>query len=333
MESAVARDSGVTVTAIGRGRVEDVDASRIVVRYDDGNGTGGDWVPVYRFISLPNINAPTRIPASIRNPSSRRGIGLKPDRFWPTVRPPSMGELALGRNVTVAFMSWGGYNFEDSILVSERLVKDDVFTSIHIEQFEALARDTKLGKEEITSDIPNVGEDALANLDESGIVRIGAEVKAGDILVGKVTPKGETQLSPEEKLLRAIFGEKAGDVKDTSLRVPPGVEGIVLDAKVFSRRGVEKDDRAQSIEEEEVNKLLKDQRDEIDIIKRNALAKLEELLLGKITSQTVYDHNGAEIVKAGQPITKAALEKVPLSTWRDIELEGAESLQDEVNKS
>ncbi len=181
-----------------------------------------------------------------------------------------MGELALGRNVVVAFMPWQGYNFEDSILVSERLIKEDVFTSMHIEEFECVARDTKLGKEEITRDIPNVGEEALKDLDESGIIRIGAEVKPGDILVGKITPKGETQLSPEEKLLRAIFGEKAGDVRDSSLRVPPGVSGTVINAKVFSRKGVEKDERAKAIEEMEEAKLLKDQNDEIKIIQDSA---------------------------------------------------------------
>ena len=181
------------------------------------------------------------------------------------------GELALGRNVLVAFMPWGGYNFEDSILISERVVKDDSFTSIHIEEFECVARDTKLGKEEITRDIPNVGEEALKDLDESGIVRIGAEVKPDDILVGKITPKGETQLSPEERLLRAIFGEKAGDVRDTSLRVPPGVAGTVIGAQVFSRRGVEKDERARAIEEAEVERLRKDQEDEIRIIRDSAL--------------------------------------------------------------
>jgi DNA-directed RNA polymerase subunit beta len=169
----------------------------------------------------------------------------------------------LGKNVTVAFMPWGGYNFEDSILVSERLVRDGVYTSVHIEEFEVVARDTKLGKEEVTRDIPNVGEEALRNLDDSGIIRLGAEVKQGDILVGKITPKGETQLSPEEKLLRAIFGEKAGDVKDTSLRVPPGVEGIVIDAKIFSRRGVEKDDRTLAIEAAEMAAMEKNKNDEI----------------------------------------------------------------------
>ena len=177
-----------------------------------------------------------------------------------------LGELALGQNITVAFMSWGGYNFEDSIIISERIVKEDIYTSIHIEEFEVVSRDTKLGKEEITRDIPNVGEEMLKNLDDSGIIKIGAEVKPGDILVGKITPKGETQLSPEEKLLRAIFGEKAGEVKDTSLRVPPGVEGIVIDVKVFSRRGVEKDQRSLEIEERERKRLEKDMNDELQII-------------------------------------------------------------------
>ena len=188
------------------------------------------------------------------------------------------GELALGQNVVVAFMPWQGYNFEDSILVSERIAKDDVFTSIHIEEFECVARDTKLGKEEITRDIPNVGEEALKDLDDSGIVRIGAEVKAGDILVGKITPKGETQLSPEEKLLRAIFGEKAGDVRDSSLRVPPGVGGVVINARVFARKGTEKDDRAKEIEDGERAKLEKDMADEIKIIRTSAYARVKALL-------------------------------------------------------
>ncbi len=189
--------------------------------------------------------------------------------------------MALGKNVTVAFMPWGGYNFEDSILVSENLVRDSVYTSVHIEEFEVVARDTKLGKEEITRDIPNVGEEALRNLDDSGIIRLGAEVKPGDILVGKITPKGETQLSPEEKLLRAIFGEKAGDVKDTSLRVPPGVSGIVIDAKVFSRKGVTKDDRARSIEDDEIIVLERNREDEIRIIEEIAREKISDLLVGK----------------------------------------------------
>ena len=201
----------------------------------------------------------------------------------------SNGELALGHNVVVAFMPWGGYNFEDSILISERLLKEDVFTSVHIEEFEIVARDIKLGREDITRDIPNVGEEALRNLDDSGIIRIGTDVLPGDILVGKITPKGETQLSPEEKLLRAIFGEKAEDVKDTSLRVPPGIEGVVIDAKVFSRKGVEKDERAKSIEDREVSRLMKDRDDEVNIVKTTAYNKAEKILVGKKSGVKIAD--------------------------------------------
>ncbi len=191
------------------------------------------------------------------------------------------GELALGRNVMVAFMSWGGYNYEDSILVSERIVKEDIYTSIHIEEFETMARDTKLGKEEITRDIPNVGEEALRNLDESGIIRIGVSVKPGDILVGKITPKGETQLSAEEKLLRAIFGEKASDVRDTSLRVPPGVEGTVIDAKIFTRKGADRDLRSQAIEADAIEQLTKDRDDEIRILTETIKKDIAKLVIGK----------------------------------------------------
>ena len=214
--------------------------------------------------------------------SEKRATWLKTGDIIADGPATECGELALGKNVLVAFMPWGGYNFEDSILVSERLVRDSVFTSIHIEEFETVARDTKLGKEEITRDIPNVGEEALADLDESGIIRLGAEVQPGDVLVGKVTPKGETQLSPEEKLLRAIFGEKAGDVKDSSLRVPPGINGIVIDAKVFSRRGVEKDERALDIERHEIEVLEKDRNDELAIIEEVVRESLTGLLAGKV---------------------------------------------------
>src|SRR5437773_6171054 len=200
-----------------------------------------------------------------------------------------MGELALGRNVLVALMPWGGYNFEDSILISERVVKEDIYTSIHIEEFECVSRDTKLGPEEITRDIPNVGDEALMDLDESGIIRIGAEVKPGNILVGKITPKGETQLSPEEKLLRAIFGEKAGEVRDTSLRVPPGVEGTVINVRIFSRKGLGKDERSKAIEDDEVAKLRKDQQDEIRIIRESAGKKVLQLLEGKQTAARLSD--------------------------------------------
>src|SRR5690349_6042980 len=230
------------------------------------------------------------------------------------------GELALGENVLVAFMPWGGYNFEDSILVSERLVRNDHFTSIHIEEFECVARDTKLGKEEITRDIPNVGEEALKDLDESGIVRIGAEVKPGDILVGKVTPKGETQLSPEEKLLRAIFGEKAGDVRDSSLRVPPGVQGIVISAKVFSRKGTEKDERAKDIEDAEKEKLVTDQRDEVKIIADSYHQKMRRLLLGKTTAARLVDDKGKVLAAKGIKLDTAALDEVPVRYLHEIQV-------------
>ena len=220
-----------------------------------------------------------------------------------------LGELALGRNVLVAFMPWNGYNFEDSILLSERIVKDDVFTSIHIEEFEVMARDTKLGPEEITRDIPNVSEEALKNLDEAGIVYIGAEVHAGDILVGKITPKGESPMTPEEKLLRAIFGEKASDVRDTSLRVPPGVQGTVVEVRVFNRHGVEKDERALAIEREEIERLAKDRDDEQAILDRNVYGRLAELLEGR---QGIAGPKG---FKKDSKITRAVLDEYPRSQW------------------
>ncbi|WDT77647.1 MAG: hypothetical protein MPW16_03185 [Candidatus Manganitrophus sp.] len=230
-----------------------------------------------------------------------------------------LGELALGRNVLVAFMPWNGYNFEDSILISERLVREDHFTSIHIEEFELDARDTKLGPEEITRDIPNVGEDALKNLDESGIIRIGAEVKPGDILVGKVTPKGETQLTPEEKLLRAIFGEKAGDVKDTSLYVPPGIEGIVVDVQVFSRKGVEKDERSKSIENEDVIRLQRDHQDELRIIEEEKHKKIRKLLLGKLAGVDIVDpETGESLLKKKNKITKEILDRIPDEELKNV---------------
>ena len=231
------------------------------------------------------------------------------------------GELALGQNVVVAFMPWGGYNFEDSILINEKLVKNDVFTSIHIEEFECVARDTKLGKEEITRDIPNVGEEALKDLDESGIVRIGAEVKAGDILVGKITPKGETQLSPEEKLLRAIFGERAGDVRDTSLRVPPGVIGVVIGARVFARKGTEKDERAQAIEDAEKELLMLNKRDEVKIISEAYYNKMRELLVGKVTASRLVDDKGKVLLPKGEKITLEMLNEVPNRYWHEIQLD------------
>jgi DNA-directed RNA polymerase subunit beta len=225
-------------------------------------------------------------------------------------------------NVRVAFMPWGGYNFEDSILISERVVKDDYFTSIHIEEFECIARDTKLGKEDITRDIPNVGEEALGDLDEAGIVRIGAEVKQDDIMVGKITPKGETQLSPEERLLRAIFGEKAGDVRDTSLRVPPGVTGTVIGAQVFQRRGVEKDERARVLEEQDIDALRKDQEDEIRIIRTSAFSKIRELMVGKRSATRVSDERrGVDWLGGGDEVTDQILNEIPERRWREIQVD------------
>jgi len=225
-----------------------------------------------------------------------------------------LGELALGKNVLVAFMPWNGYNFEDSVLISERIVRDDVFTSIHIEEFETMARDTKLGPEEITRDIPNVGEEALKNLDEAGIVYIGAEVNAGDILVGKVTPKGETPMTPEEKLLRAIFGEKAADVRDTSLRVPPGVTGTVVEVRVFNRHGIDKDQRALAIERAEEERLAKDRDDELAILERNIYSRLSELLLHKMVA------SGPKGMAADTKITQAILDALTHNQWWQIGL-------------
>jgi DNA-directed RNA polymerase subunit beta len=243
------------------------------------------------------------------------------------------GELALGRNLVVAFMPWGGYNYEDAILISERVVKEDFYTSVHIEEFEVMARDVKLGSEEITRDIPNAGEDALKNLDDSGIIRIGAEVKPGDILVGKVTPKGETQLSPEEKLLRAIFGEKASEVKDTSLRVPPGIEGTIIDARVFNRRGQEKDERTLQIEQAEIEQLRKDQEDEIAIIAEGARARLEDLLVDKKLSGPLLSHLGDTVIaKKGAVITKAMLDQLRVDDFKDIRVSEGEEVEHEIEK-
>jgi len=318
MERIVAHDSGAAVVARHNGVVESVDASRIVVKIDEGeideDGTGVD---IYNLIKFARSNQNTCLNqkpiVKVGDRVSRGGIIADgPSTEW--------GELALGQNVLVAFMAWEGYNFEDSILISEKLVKEDRYTSIHIEELECVARDTKLGKEEITNDIPNLGEDALKDLDESGIVRIGAEVKPGDILVGKITPKGETQLSPEEKLLRAIFGEKAGDVRDTSLRLPPGVEGVVIGARVFSRKGADKDSRTEYIEKTEIEKLLKDQHDEIRIIRESSRGKLESLLIGQTSATALFDSAGKELLGQGEKITREVLDEVPFARWREISL-------------
>jgi len=330
LEGVVARDSGATVVARGYGYVEEVDANRIVVRYEDEeNPRRSAGVEIYRLIKFQKSNQSTCIN---QKPIVHKGDSVRPGQIIADGPATEKGELALGKNVMVAFMPWGGFNFEDSILVSERLVMDDVFTSIHIEQFEAVARDTKLGKEEITRDIPNVGEEALKDLDESGIVRIGAEVKAGDILVGKVTPKGETQLSPEEKLLRAIFGEKAGDVKDTSLRVPPGIEGIVIDAKVFSRHGVDKDERARSIEDEEITRLRRDEADELAIVEKNSRRRLEKLLVGKKVAVSLKDAKGKIAVRKGEEVTAVALARIPLHKIRDITFPEKTKIEPEIEK-
>ncbi|MBN2283923.1 MAG: DNA-directed RNA polymerase subunit beta [Deltaproteobacteria bacterium] len=324
MEGVVARDSGTVIVAERSGLIEDVDASRIVIKCDDGEGDlSGTGVDIYNLIKYRRTNQNT---CFNHKPIVTRGDRVKRGDVIADGSSTDSGELALGRNVLVAFMSWGGYNFEDSILVSERIVKDDIYTSVHIEEFETVARDTKLGKEEITKDIPNVGEEALRNLDESGIVRMGVSVKAGDILVGKVTPKGETQLSPEEKLLRAIFGEKAGDVRDTSLRVPPGVEGTVIDAKIFSRKGADKDARSQKLEDEDIAALLKDRDDEKKIITENVKKKVAEMLISKTVVSRLMDTKKRKIlIKKGEVITDELLKKTPFEFWKEIALDDADA--------
>ena len=298
MEEAVARGSGAAITAKRPGVIDQVDATRIVVRATDETSLSAPGVDIYNLRKFQRSNQNTCI-----NQRPLVKVGDRVERADIIADGPSteLGELALGRNVLVAFMPWNGYNFEDSILISERIVRDDVFTSIHIEEFEIMARDTKLGQEEITRDIPNVGEEALKNLDEAGIVYIGAEVNPGDILVGKVTPKGESPMTPEEKLLRAIFGEKASDVRDTSLKLPPGVAGTVVEVRVFSRRGVDKDERAMAIEREEIEHLAKDRGDELAILERSFAARLKELLI----NQTIV--SGPKQVTGGSRITQAVL--------------------------
>ncbi len=311
MEHVVARDSGAVVIAKRGGVVESVSADRIVVRAEV-RGKKADPVqdlPLDIYNLKPNKYRRSNQNTCInQKPIVRKGQRVAAGEVIADGPGTDQGELALGRNVLVAFMPWGGYNFEDAILVSERLVKDERYTSIHIEEFEIQARDTKLGKEEITRDIPNVSEEALKDLDESGIVRIGAKVKAGDILVGKITPKGETQLTPEEKLLRAIFGEKAGDVRDTSLTVPPGIEGTVVDVKVFSRRGIDKDERAKSIEEDEVRDLEKDYQDELAVVEMERDQKLKNVLVGKTLVQDLVDSGKQVLGKKGQRIERAWLD-------------------------
>jgi DNA-directed RNA polymerase subunit beta len=306
MEGIVARDSGASIGARRTGIVDQVDATRIVVRATEEPDPTKPGVDIYRLMKFQRSNQNTCIN---QRPLVQVGDQVKKGDIIADGPSTDLGELALGRNVLVAFMPWNGYNFEDSILLSERIVKDDVFSSIHIEEFEVMARDTKLGPEEITRDIPNVSEEALKNLDEAGIVYIGAEVRAGDILCGKITPKGESPMTPEEKLLRAIFGEKASDVRDTSLRVPPGVQGTVVEVRVFNRHGVEKDERALAIEREEIERLAKDRDDEQAILDRNVYGRLAEMLEGR---QGIAGPKG---FKKDSKITRVVLEEYPRSQW------------------
>ena len=318
IEATVAKDSGATLIAKYDGIVDSVDANRIVIRSDDKH-TNNVGVEIYRLQKFRRSNQNTCIN---QVPLVKVGDKIKAGDIIADGPCTDMGELALGKNVLVAFMPWNGLNYEDAILLSERISRDDVLTSLHIEEFEVMARDTKLGAEEITRDIPNVGEEALRNLDEAGIVYIGAEVKAGDILVGKVTPKGESPVTPEEKLLRAIFGEKASDVRDTSLRVQPGIEGVVVDVQVFSRRGIEKDERALSIEQQEISKLAKDRDDEIAIIRRSFDARLKDMLVGQTTVDAPK-----EIGKKVK-LTAEILETVPSAMWRKIVVKDEKTMRE-----
>lgn len=319
MERVVATDSGVTAVARRGGIVDSVDASRIVIRVNDEETVGGEsGVDIYSLIKYTRSNQNTCIN---QRPLVQPGQLVKRGDVLADGPSTDRGELALGQNLLVAFMSWNGYNFEDSILISERIVEEDRFTSIHIEELTCIARDTKLGPEEISADIPNVGESALAKLDEAGVVYIGAEVQPGDILVGKVTPKGETQLSPEEKLLRAIFGEKASDVKDSSLRVPTGMAGTVIDVQVFTRDGVEKDERALAIENAELAKVKKDLLDEMRIMERDIYQRVAKLLVGKIADNNVGD------IKKGSEITQAQLDDISRDQWLKIKLKDDKSKQ------
>ncbi|PYM59568.1 MAG: DNA-directed RNA polymerase subunit beta [Candidatus Rokuibacteriota bacterium] len=334
MEHIVARDSGAVVLARRPGVVEYVSANRVVVRAETRSKKADPVqdlpLDIYNLTKYRRSNQNTCIN---QRPIVKKGDRVHVGDVVADGPGTDQGELALGRNVLVAFMPWGGYNFEDAILVSERLVKDDRYTSIHIEEFEVQARDTKLGKEEVTRDIPNVSEEALKDLDDSGIVRIGAKVKAGDILVGKITPKGETQLTPEEKLLRAIFGEKAGDVRDTSLTVPPGIEGTVVDVKVFSRRGVDKDDRAKSIEEEEVAGLEKDYQDEIAMVELERDQKLKNILVGKTLTQDMVDPiKKDKVAKKGDRIDREELDNFSWHELKKIKIKEDDGLANTIKR-
>ena len=329
IEGIVARDSGATVVAERAGVVEYVDSTKIVIKATElKQNTLDTGVDIYRLIKYQRSNQNTCVN---QRPIVTVGDEVVAGEVIADGPSTDMGELALGQNILVAFTPWGGYNFEDSILISERVVQEDVFTSVHIEEFECVARDAKLGNEEITRDIPNVGEEALSNLDDSGIVRIGAKVKVGDILVGKITPKTETQLAPEEKLLRAIFGEKASEVRDTSLRLPTGVEGTVIGAHVFSRKGISKDERMLLIEEQEIEKLEQEQRYEIRVLRESAIKQLLALLEGKKTTAKLVDEDRKQLIAKEAVLTKAILEAVPFEYLRDIQV-GNAKLEEEVNR-
>ncbi len=315
MEPIVARDSGAAIAARRAGIVDQVDATRIVIRATEEKDASKSSVDIYNLLKFQRSNQNTCIN---QRPLVHVGEFIREGEIIADGPSTELGDLALGRNVLVAFMPWNGYNFEDSILISERIVRDDVFTSIHIEEFEVAARDTKLGPEDITRDIPNVGEESLTNLDEAGIVYIGAEVKPGDILVGKITPKGESPMTPEEKLLRAIFGEKASDVRDTSMKLPPGATGTVVEVRVFNRHGVEKDERALAIEREEIERLAKDRDDEIAILDRNVFARLADVLTGNDVAV------GPEGIRPDSTLTAEDLKTVPRKKWWDIGLKDEE---------
>ena len=318
IEGVVARDSGASIMARRAGIIDQVDAQRIVVRATADLEVGDPGVDIYRLRKFQRSNQNTCIN---QRPLVKVGDTVGKGEVIADGPSTDMGELALGKNVVVAFMPWNGYNYEDSILISERIVRDDVFTSIHIEEFEVAARDTKLGPEEITRDIPNVGEEALRNLDEAGIVYIGAEVGPGDILVGKITPKGESPMTPEEKLLRAIFGEKASDVRDTSLRLPPGDSGTIVEVRVFNRHGVDKDERALQIEREEVERLSRDRDDELAILDRNIYARLKSMILGKVAVK------GPKGFKANTEITEDVLGELSRGQWWQLALKEEKDAQ------
>jgi DNA-directed RNA polymerase subunit beta len=317
LEDVVARDSGSAIGARRTGIIDQIDATRIVVRATEETDPTKPGIDIYRLKKFQRSNQSTCI---TQKPLVKVGDVIHQGDIIADGPSTQLGELALGKNVLVAFMPWNGYNFEDSILISERIVRDDVFTSIHIEEFETMARDTKLGPEEITRDIPNVGEESLKNLDEAGIVYIGADVNPGDILVGKVTPKGETPMTPEEKLLRAIFGEKAADVRDTSLRVPPGVTGTIVEVRVFNRHGVDKDQRALAIEKAEEERLAEDRDDELAILERNIFARLSEILLHKTAA------SGPKNLPADTKITQSVLDALPRHQWWQIGLRAEKSM-------